>query len=155
MRGAKLTVAVSQMKFRETIRENVAWITSTIQASARAGADVVLFPECALTGYNRNFLAIARIELDAARATLAAVARAAHCNVLVGGPTFIRKNRFNSLLIYDRHGHEVFCYSKIHLTPRDARYFKPGNRLAFFHLDCIPCTAIICHAIGQFHLAGH
>ncbi|HXT42257.1 MAG TPA: carbon-nitrogen hydrolase family protein, partial [Candidatus Angelobacter sp.] len=31
------------------------------------------------------------------------------------------------------------------LTPRDARFFTPGNSLAFFRLDGIAATAIICH----------
>jgi predicted amidohydrolase len=39
----------------------------------------------------------------------------------------------------------VFCYSKIHLTARDKRFFTPGNALAFFRLAGVPCTAIICH----------
>ena len=52
---------------------------------------------------------------------------------------------FNSLLVFDRKGREQFCYSKIHLTARDATFFTPGNSLAFFKLDGVPCTAIICH----------
>src|SRR5713226_2584784 len=29
--------------------------------------------------------------------------------------------------------------------PRDAEVFTPGNSLAFFRIDGVPCTAIICH----------
>jgi len=47
--------------------------------------------------------------------------------------------------VFDRRGRESFRYSKIHLTARDARYFRPGNALALFRLDGITCTAIICH----------
>jgi predicted amidohydrolase len=65
--------------------------------------------------------------------------------VLVGCPTFAGRKRFNSLVVFDRRGRTVFCYSKIHLTARDARFFTPGNSLAFFHLAGVPCTAIICH----------
>jgi len=37
---------------------------------------------------------------------------------------------------------EVFRYSKIHLTPGDAKSFFAGTqRWRFFHLDGIPCTA--------------
>jgi len=65
--------------------------------------------------------------------------------VLVGAPTYRGGKRFNSLVVFDRRGRQVFCYSKIHLTARDRSFFAPGNMPAFFHLDGIPCTAIICH----------
>src|SRR5713226_6396309 len=29
--------------------------------------------------------------------------------------------------------------------PRDAEVFTPGNSVAFFRIDAVPCTAIICH----------
>jgi predicted amidohydrolase len=65
--------------------------------------------------------------------------------LLVGSPTYAGKHRFNSLLVFDRKGRERFRYHKIHLTPRDAEFFTPGNALAFFRLDGVPCAAIICH----------
>ena len=140
-----LVVAAAQMKFRPTIAENVAWIQGTIRTAGAAGADVLLFPECAVTGYNRDFTKFARPEIDGALDSIAQSARSARCNVLIGSPTFAGRKRLNSLVVFDRRGREVFRYSKIHLTPRDARFFAPGNRLAFFHLDGVACTAIICH----------
>jgi predicted amidohydrolase len=140
-----LNIAAAQMVFRPSTNENVEWIVSAIGSSAEAGADVVLFPECAITGYNRNFAAIGGKEIDAALDRVAQAAWQARCNVLVGSPTFSGRKRFNSLIAFDRRGREVFRYSKIHLTARDAQYFSPGNKFAFFHLDGIPCTAMICH----------
>jgi len=69
----------------------------------------------------------------------------AGCNVLVGSPTFEDGQLKNSLLVFNRKGKIIFQYSKIHLAPGDKKYFTPGEKLAFFHLDRIPCTAIICH----------
>src|SRR5262249_30651047 len=69
----------------------------------------------------------------------------ARCHVLVGTPTQAGRKRFNSLLVFDRQGRRVACYSKIQLTDRDARFFMPGNALAYFKLSGVPCTAIICH----------
>ncbi len=133
------------MKFRSAMADNVSWITATIQASAKAGADAILFPECAVTGYSCDFDAISPAELEGAFDTIARTARRANCHVLLGSPTTAKRKRFNSLLVFDRRGREVFRYSKIHLTAGDACFFSPGNNLAFFHLDGIPCTAIICH----------
>jgi predicted amidohydrolase len=143
---SSLTIAAVQMIFHPTIDQNVAWITDTIGRTAEsAGADVILFPECAVTGYNRDFSTLRPREIDGALARIAEAARRSCCNVLVGCPTFAGRKRLNSLLIFDRRGREVFRYSKIHLTPRDARVFTPGNKLALFQLDGVPCTAIICH----------
>lgn len=133
------------MKFRPTIAGNVAWIQDTIRTAGAAGVDMLLFPECAITGYNREFSEFTRPEIDNALQMISKSARSARCNVLVGSPTFVGRKRLNSLVVFDRRGREVFRYSKIHLTPRDARFFARGNRLAFFHLDGVACTAIICH----------
>ena len=140
-----LTIAAAQMIFRPRIDQNVAWIADTIHRSAASGADVILFPECAVTGYNLDFSSIRRDQIDAALARIAEAARRSRCNVLVGSPTLDGRKRFNSLLVFDRRGREVFRYSKMHLTPRDAQYFVPGNKLALFDIDGIPCTAMICH----------
>ncbi len=145
MRPTRLVIAAAQMKFRATIAGNVAWITQSVQAAANAGADVILFPECAVTGYNCDFAALSPTQVETALDTIAQTARSARCHVLVGSPTFARGKWFNSLLVFNRRGQEIFRYSKIHLTQRDARFFARGETLAFFRLDGIACTAIICH----------
>ena len=140
-----LRVGAAQMKFRRSIAENVAWIHQTIESGSDTGVDIVLFPECAVTGYNCDFSRVSRADIKDALGSVAASARKFRCNVLVGAPTFSRGRWFNSLVVFDRHGRETYRYHKIHLTPRDAKFFRPGNCLAFFRIDGVPCTAIICH----------
>jgi predicted amidohydrolase len=145
MKPPRLVIAAAQMKFSATTADNIAWITQSIQAAAKAGADVILFPECAVTGYSCDFAGLAPTQVQTALDAIARAARATGCHVLVGSPTFTKGKRFNSLVVFNRRGHEIFRYSKIHLTERDARFFTPGDTLALFRLDGIPCTAIICH----------
>ena len=140
-----LRIAAAQIKFRRTLPENVELIGRLISQAARRGSDAVLFPECALTGYNADFDRIAQSDIEAGLKVVADVARTHRCNVLIGSPTFVRGRRFNSLIVFDRRGRETFRYHKIHLTPRDAQFFTPGNSVAFFRVDGVPCTAIICH----------
>jgi predicted amidohydrolase len=140
-----LQVAAAQLKFRQTIPENVEVICALIANAARNGSDVVLFPECALTGYNVDFRQFARNEVARGLNHISAAAKSNRCHVLIGAPTFERGKRFNSLLLFDRQGRERFRYHKIHLTARDAKFFTPGNCVAFFHIAGVPCTAIICH----------
>lgn len=133
------------MKFRPGISRNLETIRAFVSEAASQKVDLVLFPECALTGYNIDFRQLDRAELHAALQAVGEIAREYQCNLLVGSPTFERGQWFNSLLVFDRRGREKFRYRKIHLTPRDARVFTPGNSLAFFRVDGVPCTAIICH----------
>jgi predicted amidohydrolase len=155
-RGAEIVAAVSrpakflrigaaQMKFRAGIDENLKTIRAAAAQAARAKCDCVLFPECAVTGYNIDFAAIQRPAVDQAVQSLSGIAREKNINLIIGSPTFEGRRFFNSLLVFDRRGREVFRYHKIHLTPRDALNFTPGNVLAFFKIDAVPCTAIICH----------
>lgn len=141
----KWQVAAVQMRFQARIADNLAFILDRIAELAAAGADVILFPECAVTGYNVDFAAVPRADVEAALKSIAAAAREHQCHVLVGSPTFEGRRRYNSLVVFNRRGREVFRYSKIHLTPRDRQWFTPGNALAFFRLDGVPCTALICH----------
>jgi len=145
MKRSKLQIAAVQMKFRPTIGQNVEQIVERIHSAARAGADVVLFPECAVTGYRRDFKGLMPGPVNQGCADIARAAREARCNVLVGSPTFRNGRWFNSLLVFDRRGRTVFEYSKIHLAAWDSRFFQPGDSLAFFRIDGVPATAIICH----------
>jgi predicted amidohydrolase len=141
----ELHITAAQLKFRRTVPENVELIRRSIAEAARAGSDAILFPECALTGYNVDFHKLARAEIENGLKAVANAARTHRCHVLIGSPTVTRGKWFNSLLVFDRLGRETFRYHKIHLTPRDAEFFAPGNSVAFFRIDGVPCTAIICH----------
>jgi len=145
MPAEALCITAAQLKFRRSLPENVQVIRRCIARAAAAGSDLVLFPECALTGYNVNFRQFTCDELEKGLAAIAHAARLHGCHVLIGAPTFEGRRRFNSLVFFDRLGRERFRYHKIHLTPRDAQFFTPGNHLAFFPVDGVPCTAIICH----------
>jgi predicted amidohydrolase len=65
--------------------------------------------------------------------------------VLLGTPVRHRGRWYNSLVVFDRRGRTLFRYDKNHLTAGDARFFTPGNSVAFFRIDGVPATAIICH----------
>jgi predicted amidohydrolase len=145
MAAKHLRIAAAQVKFRRTLPENIELLRQFIAKAARADSDVVLFPECALTGYHVDFCRFARREIENGLKAVADAARDYRCHVLVGSPTFASRRRFNSLIAFDRRGRETFRYHKIHLTPRDATLFTPGNSVAFFRLDGVACTAIICH----------
>ena len=133
------------MKFRRTLADNLHVIRHFISASSKSRCDAVLFPECALTGYNVDFDTIPPGELTRGLEEIGEAARRGRVSVLVGSPAYARGKRFNSLVVFDRSGRETFRYHKIHLTARDAASFEPGNALALFEVGRVPCTTIICY----------
>jgi predicted amidohydrolase len=142
---ARLRVAAAQMKFRPEIGGNLAWIERAIARAAQRGAEVVLFPECATTGYAVDFSRLERSKLHEAIAHIGRCAERHRIHVLVGSPVFEGRPLFNALLVFDSAGRLIHRYAKCQLTEADRRWFTPGNALALFEVAGVPATAIICH----------
>ena len=111
----------------------------------RQRAHVVLFPECATTGYRYDFAQLKPAEIHDALTALRKMAAGNRTNLLVGTPVFRRGKLHNALVVFDRQGDIVYCYAKCHLTESDRRYFTPGNAIALFEIDGLCCTTVICH----------
>ncbi|HID21324.1 MAG TPA: carbon-nitrogen hydrolase family protein, partial [Planctomycetaceae bacterium] len=52
---------------------------------------------------------------------------------------------YNCVVVINREGQITHCYAKCQLTPRDTRWFAPGNAIALFDVEGVQATAIICH----------
>jgi predicted amidohydrolase len=141
----RLRVAAVQMKFAPTIDENLATIERLLQDAAKRRADVVLFPECATTGYGFDFALLRPADNRRALDAVAGLAARHQINVVVGSPVFRRRKLYNCLVLFDRKGVARHCYAKCHLTEGDRKWFTPGNAVALFTVDGVPATAIICH----------
>ena len=112
----RLRVAAVQMKFAADMDTNFAHIEAALAGAVRDRADVVLFPECATTGYNRDFTNLSAREIQAALERVGALAAKFKVNVLLGSPVFRRKCWQNCLVVFDRQGRVVHCYAKCQLT---------------------------------------
>lgn len=140
-----LRVAAVQMIFSATPDANLARIQAAAREAAGAGADAVLFPECATTGYAIDFAAL---DTGAVREHLREIARLAKSlgvHLLVGSPVPVGRKLYNALLVFDRKGRLAHAYAKCQLTPADQRWFTPGDGLSLFRLGTHPATAFICH----------
>ena len=141
----RLRVAAVQTKFAPTIAGNLERIGAALRQAQRRGADAVLFPECATTGYACDFGKLDRGELRAALAQVGAWAAQHRVNILIGSPVFVGRSLLNCLVVFDRAGRQTCRYAKCQLTASDRRWFTPGNALALFEIEGVPATAIICH----------
>lgn len=140
-----LRIAAAQMRFAPTIPQNLTLIEEFIHQAAKKRADAILFPECATTSYARNFPSLTPTQTRNALAEVAAMARQANINVLIGSAVHRAGSLQNCLVVFDRKGQQIACYAKCQLTPDDKKFFKPGNAIALFKIDGILATAIICH----------
>lgn len=141
----RLRIAAIQMIFAPTIAGNLAKIEQATADAVEAGADAVLFPECATTGYACDFGALGRRALGHALHAVAAIAARRRVHLMVGSPIFAGRRLYNGFLVFDRRGQLVHTYAKCQLTDADRRWFTPGDGLSLFTLEGVPATAIICH----------
>jgi predicted amidohydrolase len=141
----RLRVAAVQMIFAASSAGNLEKIERAATNAAKAGADAVLFPECATTGYAYDFGALKPAAVRHALDAVAALAARLRIHLLVGSPIFAGRRLYNALVVFDRRGRLIHVYAKCQLTDADRRWFTPGNGLSLFSLDGVRSTAIICH----------
>lgn len=140
-----LRVAAAQMVFAGSIDGNLEKIEAAASEAATQGADAVLFPECALTGYAFDFSTLNATTLREALHAVAGVAARLGIHILIGSPIFAEQRLYNALLVFNRSGKLIHTYAKCQLVDSDRRWFTPGNGLSLFKLDGVPATAMICH----------
>ena len=146
-----MRVGVAQMPISGDLGVNLDYIANRIAQASEAGADVLLCPETALTGY----LGISRTELPSlppedvhdSIEKLRSVCRTHSC-ALVVGQYFKRCGLwYNNAVVIDRAGRVVASYDKAHLVDLDCYEVAPGRTRAIFELDGIKSSLAICHDI--------
>lgn len=140
-----LRVAAVQMVFAASVPDNLAKIESAAARAAGEGADAVLFPECATTGYACDFGSLKPDAIQSALRVVSALAARLKINLLVGSPIFAGRRLYNALVVFDRRGRFVHTYAKCQLVEADRRWFTPGDGVSLFSIDGVPATAVICH----------
>jgi len=136
-------VAAVQMRSSRSLAGNLARITNSIRDCAEQGARVIVFPECALTGYFADAATnSSATQLAEAEQQIAAACRAAGVHTIVGSAWRDSDKLFNSALIIASSGKVIERYHKIQLAER---WPQAGDHLSVFKFDDVPCSVIICH----------
>ncbi|MFO0953256.1 MAG: carbon-nitrogen hydrolase family protein [Isosphaeraceae bacterium] len=140
---ASLRVAAVQMRSGRELAPNVARIRGEIAKQAKAGARVVVFPECALTGYFEDVVkATPASALAEAERAVGEACREARVYAVVGSPWRVDDKLYNSALVFGPDGSVIERYHKVQLAEP---WPTPGDHLSLFHVDGVPCSVIICH----------
>ncbi len=138
-----LSVAAVQMRSSRDPADNLARIQRSLQECAAKGARVVLFPECAWPGYFEEVVTnLTAGQIGQAEAQLAGACRDAAVYAVIGMPQRQGDKFFNSAVVFSPGGTILERYHKIQLAER---WPEPGDHLAVFKIDGVPCSIIICH----------
>jgi predicted amidohydrolase len=150
MDSGTLKIATCQFAVSESVRGNALAIRKLIKKARNAGADIVHFSECALSGYaGADFPSFDGYNWALLKdETLKILALAGELGVwVVLGSTrpLIEPNRpHNCLYLINSEGQIVTRYDKRFCTPGDLDHFTPGDRFVTFTLDGIKCSLLIC-----------
>ena len=104
----RLIVAAAQLMTRPSIAENVLRIIVAIEKASMQGAKLVVFPECAVTGYTVSAMKNFREEdMDEAWGPIMEACEKHKIAAVVGTPLLARNKRFNSAIVIDETGQIV------------------------------------------------
>jgi NAD+ synthase (glutamine-hydrolysing) len=127
-------------------------IVEQIEAAKRAGADLVVLPELAVTGYPPEDLLLRPGFLRAAEASLEQIALAARGIVVLVGSPYLERDLFNACAVCA--DGEVKAMVKKRFLPNygvfdEMRYFAPGHDLFLFEHGDTLVGVTICEDMWQ------
>lgn len=132
------------------VAENLDIIQRQAHSAAEQGADLIIFPELFLTGYNigKTVAALAEPADGPCCQKAAQIARTANIALLYGYPEQYRKEVYNSAILIDRDGKTCAGYRKTHLYGSyEKSCFKPGNSLIMTRLEDLNIGILICYDV--------
>jgi NAD+ synthase (glutamine-hydrolysing) len=127
-------------------------ILSRLREAKEAGADVVLFPELAVTGYPPEDLLLRPSFVEAAEASLEQIAREARGIVAFVGTPHLDRDLYNVCAVCA--GGEVKALYRKRFLPNygvfdEHRYFAPGRNLFLLEHGAVLIGPTVCEDIWQ------
>lgn len=143
-----LRVAAVQFRSETDLARNVARMSVALASAAKKGAQVAVFPECALTGYTAAAILAATAQgVDAGERELARVCRQLRIAAIVGTPEVAGRRRFNAAVIIGADGRPKARYRKEYLVGGDRSWQCAAGDQAppVFRVAGVPASVIVCH----------
>ncbi len=151
--SGKMRIASCQFPVSSDVKENYRWIKSQILEAKLKKADIVHFPECALSGYpGSDMTSLDNFDWDELfRATdsVMALAKELKISVLLGSMHRLSGSNkpHNSLYLINSEGEIADRYDKRFCTGGDLKYFSPGDHFVTFNINGVKCGLLICYDI--------
>lgn len=150
MAAGKIKVASCQFAVGASIKRNARQIHNFLHKAKKSGAEIVHFPECALSGYvGTDFPNFKNYNWDLLREEtqkIMALAKKLHLWVVLGSTHRLTEPNkpHNSLYLINPAGRILNRYDKRFCTPGDLKRLTPGNRFVNFTLNGVRCSLLIC-----------
>jgi predicted amidohydrolase len=141
MRVAVAQIEVIKGNIEENVKNHLTWIERAIQHEA----DMVVFPELSLTGYEPDLAEGLATHQDDAR--LDEIQRLSDRNGImigVGLPTKDENDTFVSMVIFQPHKERI-TYSKQYLYPPEESVFKAGKNPLVLQFETEVVSPAICY----------
>ncbi len=150
MKEGTLQIAACQFAVTESVKRNALAIRQFLKKASDAGAQIVHFSECALSGYaSTDFPSFDGYDWDLLKdETLKIMTLAGELGlwVVLGSthPLTGPNKPHNCLYLISNEGKIVDRYDKRFGTPGDLDHYTPGNRFVTFTLNGVVCSLLIC-----------
>lgn len=144
--AAQTDLPVAAVQFRSSfdLADNAGRVVKKIEELAQKGVKVAVFPECALTGYHTGpVMKPSADEVAAAEERIRTACRSGRIAAVVGSIYKVNGRAYNTAVVFDSRGELVERYGKMFLAGE--KWAVPGNHIAYFELDGIPSTVMVCH----------
>ncbi len=149
----KLVIASCQFPVTGDIVLNANWILNQMRIAKIRGADLVHFPECALSGYGGADVTdfdtydwdILKIKTE----SILALAKELKLWVILGSSHKLSDGHkpHNSLYLINPEGKIIDRYDKRFCTKGDLKYYTPGDHFVEFEVNKVKCGLLICYDI--------
>jgi omega-amidase len=147
--GIRLRVAAGQFRLEPDLEKNLHHIECFVQKASDQRADLIVFPELALTGYPpkeyETIDYIVQEKTEKALEYLKNQAKIHELAVAVGVGWQDEKNLWrNRAFFIDEHGDVLAYYDKIQQTSHERKFFVDGERLPVFQWKGVQIGMLIC-----------
>jgi len=148
---AVLKIATCQFPVSSGILRNARYIRDQMRAAARRRAQVVHFPEGALSGYpGSDFDTWDGFDWDRLRIETGGIRRLAKEKrlwVILGSSHQLSPGHLphNCLYAIDPRGRIVERYDKRFCTPRDLKYYTVGDHFSVVRINRVTCGLLVCY----------
>jgi omega-amidase len=144
-------IAIAQLPMHPTPDENTRCVLDYLAQAKRLEADLVLFPECAITGYHRGVPGqISRRLVRGSLERIQAQCAALELPAIAGTPFFPTSEAavvWNAAVAIDACGKIRAICAKAGLTESERRYFHPGDLRTVFTLGSFSCSVLLCREV--------
>ncbi len=144
-------LAVCQFPTSKHARRNGRWVRRQMNEARRKRAQLVHFPECALSGYPSaegfNFRGYDWDKLRAETQAICDLAKKYRQWVVLGSSHRLsgRHKPHNCLYVINPKGRIVDRYDKRFCTGGDLRHYSPGGHFVIFNVNGVKCGLLICY----------